>query len=832
MFKNLSVGSKLFYLVLAGVIIAVLIGVAGIMATMKLSKSTTGLVEDDIPSLNALADVAKSHLEVVWAERGLINRRFIGKLRDAQYERILSALERGEKTIKNYNDNSVYPEEKSLWDAFLTCHNVWKQGVERILEIERNKDRLLEAGSTAESPEIAKIDKAAFDLSLNNRLLYLETEKKLNEDIAFNLQHSKTSAAAAIKSANSGIVMIVVVFAIGVVLMIIMGISIARNIVGPLRKTVVVANAVAQGDFNQKLDIATKDEIGEMAVAINRIPSTLNLINEQFKGLAQAAEAGNLAFRGDAAQFTGNYRQIIEAVNLTLNNISVPINEALQVIDRLAVNDITRTVKADGLKGDYLKIAEGVNSVGERIGNIQTSLELVAAGDISDLAKYEKIGRRSEQDKLMPAMITMMKAIKLLIEDANRLAQAGQDGHLDVRADVSAHQGAYREIITGVNNFIEAVAQPTEEIINVMNQVAKGDLTVRVVSDYNGEFAQLKENVNASLSSLESTIGQVAEAVQQVNSGSQQIADASQSLSQGATEQAASLEEITSSMTEIGSQITKNAESAGQAGKLAHEARNAADAGARNMEQMVESMRDINASSQEIAKVNKVIDDIAFQTNLLALNAAVEAARAGVHGKGFAVVADEVRNLAGRSAKAAKETAEMIDASTKKAENGLTVAEASAASFKQIMDGIVKVADLTGEIAVASNEQAQGITQVNQGLGQIDQVTQQNTAHAEETAAAAEELSGQANHLLTLASQFQVSAATNTFSPPPARPATTAPKPIKSLGLGKNKPVAKTAPAAAGKDGKKLYDADAANWGKSKAKDVIAFDEDDDFGKA
>jgi methyl-accepting chemotaxis protein len=247
------------------------------------------------------------------------------------------------------------------------------------------------------------------------------------------------------------------------------------------------------------------------------------------------------------------------------------------------------------------------------------------------------------------------------------------------------------------------------------------------------------------------------ESVVKVRSGTEQISDASQSLSQGATEQASSLEEITASMAEIASQTKTNAENATQANALSNQARDAAENGSRKMDAMVAAMNDINDSSQQIAKIIKVIDDIAFQTNLLALNAAVEAARAGRHGKGFAVVADEVRNLAGRSAKAASETAELIESSNTKVGNGLQMAEETSESFASILDGVVKATDLVGEIAAASNEQAEGVSQVNQGLSQVDQVTQQNTASAEETASAAEELRGQAVDLQKQIARFKLS---------------------------------------------------------------------------
>lgn len=209
-------------------------------------------------------------------------------------------------------------------------------------------------------------------------------------------------------------------------------------------------------------------------------------------------------------------------------------------------------------------------------------------------------------------------------------------------------------------------------------------------------------------------------------------------------------------MNEIASQTKQNAENASHANKLAGEAKEYAERGNQQVGEMVAAMKEISESSRNISKIIKVIDEIAFQTNLLALNAAVEAARAGKHGKGFAVVAEEVRNLAARSAKAAKETAEMIEGAVKKIEDGTAMADRTAEALTQIVSAATKVTDLVAEIAAASNEQAQGVSQITQGLSQIDQVTQQNTAHAEESASAAEELSSQAMLLQQLISSFKL----------------------------------------------------------------------------
>ncbi|NLW85089.1 MAG: hypothetical protein GXY41_11910 [Phycisphaerae bacterium] len=246
---------------------------------------------------------------------------------------------------------------------------------------------------------------------------------------------------------------------------------------------------------------------------------------------------------------------------------------------------------------------------------------------------------------------------------------------------------------------------------------------------------------------LTEIIRQLFSGSEQVVSASDEISSASQSLAEGATEQAAGLEETSSSLEEMSSMTKQNADNAQLANTLAAEARNAAQGGAELMERMSSAIDDIQKSSDQTAKIIKVIDEIAFQTNLLALNAAVEAARAGEAGKGFAVVAEEVRNLAMRSAEAAKNTANMIEESVKIAKNGVTISNEVSSSLEGIVAGIAKTTDLVGEIAAASAEQAQGIDLVNTAVAHMDKVTQQNAANAEQSASASEELNAQAESM-------------------------------------------------------------------------------------
>ena len=288
------------------------------------------------------------------------------------------------------------------------------------------------------------------------------------------------------------------------------------------------------------------------------------------------------------------------------------------------------------------------------------------------------------------------------------------------------------------------------------DRIADGDLATEVVTSTGDELGDAAASFEIMRQRIREVLVEINHGADQVAAGAQNVSDASVALSQGASEQAASVEQLSASISEIASQTASNAQNAEKANELTAGTRNRAEMGNQEMQEMLAAMEEINASSVNISKIIKVIDEIAFQTNILALNAAVEAARAGQHGKGFAVVAEEVRNLAARSAKAAKETTDMIEGSMEKVEAGRGIAHKTAQALSEIVGDVASVADIVASIAKASNEQKLALEQINQGVQQVSQVVQSNSSTSEEAATASQHLSAQADSMKANVGKFRL----------------------------------------------------------------------------
>ncbi len=323
-------------------------------------------------------------------------------------------------------------------------------------------------------------------------------------------------------------------------------------------------------------------------------------------------------------------------------------------------------------------------------------------------------------------------------------------GRLDARLkmDRSDEIGA---LATTMDNFADSLQ---DEVVANLQLLAEGDLRIECEAKNDNDI--IRGSLIKLGNDLNQTMAQIHQITNRIATGAGKVSSSGMSLSQATTQQASSVQQISASMHQLDTQTRKNADHAETAKNITLNARNAAESGNSHMRELVDAMADIHESSNSIAKIIKTIDEIAFQTNLLALNAAVEAARAGQHGKGFAVVAEEVRNLAARSAKAASETADLIQGSVDRVARGSDIADRTDQALASIVSSITEVSDLVADIATSSSEQALGISQINSGIEQIDQSTQLNTASAEASAEASEQLSEQAEQLRGMISQFKL----------------------------------------------------------------------------
>jgi len=482
-------------------------------------------------------------------------------------------------------------------------------------------------------------------------------------------------------------------------------------IVKPVEVAAERVATIAAGELPARIDQDFQGRFGELKQNVNRLIEVVEQRNRDLDLLIQAATEGRLEVRADAGKYDGKNGQLIRGINAMLDAIVAPLRRAEAVVDQLARGEIPPP-SAERWQGEFDALRQNLNR---------------CAASIADL-----------------------------VEQVGVAMGAGQLGRLQQRTDPSRCQGAYADVLTGVNGMFDAMAAPVVEAVAVLGKYADRDLTPRMTGEYGGEYQRLREVVNATGDALDAALGQVVGAVEQMTSASAQIASSSQAVASGASSQAATLGETSASLATVAEMSKRTSEHARQADALTRAAQAAAEQGEGAVAQMTGAMAKIRASAEGTSQIIRDINDIAFQTNLLALNAAVEAARAGEAGRGFAVVAEEVRSLALRSKEAATKTEALIRESVLQAGEGEGVAKTVASGLAEILAGVTKVTTIVSEIGGEADAQARGAEQVQKAVADMDQVTQQNAASAEQSSSAAAELASQSDQLASMVAAFRL----------------------------------------------------------------------------
>ncbi|MGZ8232423.1 methyl-accepting chemotaxis protein [Methylobacter tundripaludum] len=530
------------------------------------------------------------------------------------------------------------------------------------------------------------------------------------------------------------------------------GFYVIKGFITTLNKTIGTFYRLAEKKFGNVQDLTRNDLIGDFQRALYSMEVNLSL------DLAQARDDASKAMRINQALDNVQSGVMVADTNLEI----IYTNDSVERMLKAVENDIRKQLPhfdADSLIGanidSFHKDPAHQRSLLANLTQAYSS-ELIIAGQHMHVIASPVINDDGERIGFVAEWQNRTQDI-LIEQEIGQLVQDVKAGDLSSRINMGDKQGFAKMLSSGINELTDVIESVFNDINRVMENMSQGDLTSTITNDYQGVYAECKNNINGTMAKLSEFIIQIRDAADFIDSSSQEMASGNHNLASRAEQQAASLEQTAASMEELASTVKNNAQNTVHANEVVNAASELAQKGGDVVKSAIVAMQEINDSSNKIAEIISVIDEIAFQTNLLALNASVEAARAGEQGRGFSVVATEVRNLAQRSANAAQQSKDLIQNSVQKVRAGTAFVNETGAALTEIVTSVGQVGEIVSQIASASAEQTAGIDQVNQAVSQMDDITQQNAALAGQAAAGSVAMSEQSTHMTQLLSFFKVS---------------------------------------------------------------------------